>query len=106
METYRIVCRFEPGHKRLAGQIAGTKTRKTQRGAWRVLDAYQYPAEHFTIGWNADAVQVSRGWIPDPEATPSARSLGILTARPQRVGTLCDPFKLLKEWQAARRAAQ
>lgn len=95
METYRIVCRFEPGHKRLAGQIAGTKTRKTQRGAWRVLDAYVCPPQY------------EAATVREPARTQlfaSGLALRIAAARPQRIGTLCDPFKLLKEWQAARRA--
>lgn len=83
MQTYRVWCRYEPELRRLGGQVKGSKRRIVRRGAWRVVHAHKSVSPF--------AVLATLGEV------------GVKSARPQRVGTLVDPFKLLKAWQASRK---
>ena len=91
MAYYRLVAMFEPGHPRLTGSRS-TNTKRGQRetskrGAWRVLETYP---------WEGMPRVFFGG-----EALPE---LFAVSPRPLRVGTLCNPFKLLKEALAAKNA--
>jgi len=89
---YRLFATFEPHHPKLTGSRT-TNTRRGQRetmrrGAWRVRDSFVAP-------FVAD--------IPAVFADPLSGCLWSASVRQLRVGTLCNPHKLLNEVIAAER---
>ena len=86
MTTYRVWCRYEPDLRRLGGQVRGSAERIVRRGAWRIV-----PCSGPNDLLAAVQIDYTMRWV------------GVCSPRPQRAGTLADPFKLLKAWQAARR---
>ena len=88
MTTYRICCRYESGHQRLGGQAKGSTTRLVKRGAWRVTDCWP-------------SVDLLNPVVHQPRVFDG--DLGILSVAPRTIGSFADPFKILKEWQAANR---
>lgn len=81
MKTYRVWCQYEPELRRLGGQVKGSTRRIVKRGAWRVIMCNESTYPHGVVHINY-----------------TLRLVGIYSPHPQRVGTLVDPFKLLKAW--------
>lgn len=96
---YRVRCRYEPGLRRFGGQRAGSAERLARFGAWRVVDADDMSASY------DDALIAVCGAGDYIVTWKAARIVSVPSPRPQRVGTLADPFKLLKAWQQAKRRA-
>lgn len=81
---YRIIARYHPGIATFNGGDPG-------RGRWRVVECYNY--KH--IG----------ATLPIGCFAPPNVELYCVSLRPLQIGSFCNPHKLLKEVQTARRSA-
>jgi hypothetical protein len=83
---YRLIAAFEPGHPRLTGSRSTNSKRGQEetirRGVWRVVDCY-IPAPGVV------AIKVPLIAAHD--------NLFCVSPRRLKVGTLCNPHKLLNE---------
>lgn len=83
---YRIAVIYERNHPRMSGKSAGSA--KVKRGVWRVI--YCWPAEM--------AANIRTTWSP----YDNCYVLQITSATRKRIGTLCNPRRILAEYQAQR----
>lgn len=91
MGNYVVACQFEPQHRRLGGQRKGSKQRLVKRGAWRVR-------------WVAGPYEEYPLRPVETAPHPNGRLLVVPSTEPRPRGSLCDPRKLLREWQGKSRA--
>jgi hypothetical protein len=80
METYRVICVYEPTYRHLAGSERNYWHFK--RGAWRVAGVWD----------------VSDVTNPFKIVTHGSRALGVLSIRKPQIGTRVNPKKLLEEY--------
>lgn len=78
---YRIACVYEKNHPRMAGKSGGSA--RVKAGVWRVFDCWHMPTVRPTYCVDG--------------------ALLITGTKPLKIGTLCNPLRILAERQAATR---
>lgn len=103
---YRIACRYEPDHPRIAGRT----TRKKRGGRW-VGHAVRRGVFRVTSCWRSSANDLPDSPGNRPVMVADVRSEGggkfllILATRRMRPGQLVNPRRVIAEYLAARREA-